>query len=175
MTKEQFTSDLANWNSFLPLLWEALEATTGDVIELGVGEGSTQKLHDYCAERGRNLRSYESNKEWFDKFTHLNSKGHDVIYVGNNWEVMLENEMLYEKIGVLFSDEAPGEMRKYNIAMLSGKAKVVVVHDSEPDADPGYKLSYVSSIFNFALRYEEFPAHATLMTDDVQVLHKVEL
>jgi len=163
MTREQFISNLSHWNSFLPLLWEALESTSGDVVELGVGPGSTEKLHDYCNFKQRDLYSYESNLEWyrlFESFRKGYNAGaiHSIEYVGNNWEPVIEKHR--EPIGVLFSDEAPGEMRKYNIAMFAQTTQVIIAHDAEPSNDGGYKYSLLKPLFKYTLLHE-FPGAST--------------
>lgn len=164
MTREQFISDLSHWNSYLPLLWLALENTTGDVVELGVGDGSTKKLHEYC-HRKRKLFSYESNLEWYRTFEYLRAGYgypdgviHSVEYVGKNWEPAIENHRY--NIGVLFSDEAPGEMRKYNIAMFAQTAQVIVAHDAEISNDGGYKYSLLKPLFKYT-KLHEFPGAST--------------
>lgn len=158
MTHEKFLTDLSYWNSFLPLLWEALENTTGDVIELGIGPGSTQKLHDYCQEKGRKLYSYETDYDWYKQFEHLINDNHKIECVRSNWQVMIEAHRNH--VGVLFSDEAPGEMRKYNIAMFCNLADAVIVHDAEQSNDGGYKLSLVSPLFKYH-KLHDFPGAST--------------
>lgn len=163
MTKEQFTSNLSHWNSYLPLLWMALENTTGDVIEAGMGNGSTHKLHDYCQVKLRDLSSYESDLEWYRKFEdfrtgYISGAIHRIEYVGNNWEIMIERHR--EPIGVLFSDEAPGEMRKYNISMFCNTAQVIIAHDAEPSNDGGYKYSLLKPLFKYT-KLHEFPGAST--------------
>lgn len=158
MTREQFTSNLSHWNSYLPMLWMALEATEGDVIEAGIGDGSTRKLHQYCKDMDRNLFSYESNLEWYRQFELLRSQDHEIEYVGNNWEPMIERHR--GKIGVLFSDEAPGEMRKYNISMFCNTAQVIIAHDAELSNDGGYKYSLLKPLFKYT-KLHEFPGAST--------------
>jgi len=158
MTREQFISNLSHWNSYLPLLWEALQATKGDVVEAGVGDGSTAKLHQYCWDNHRKLFSYEGNLEWYRKFEYYNGNGHKVEYVGNNWEVMVAAHR--SPVGVLFSDEAPGEMRKYNIAMFCNTAQVIIAHDAEPSNDGGYKYSLLKPLFKYT-KLHEFPGAST--------------
>lgn len=158
MTKDQFTSNLSHWNSYLPLLWHALQGTEGDVIEAGIGDGSTGKLHEYCQESSRKLFSYESNLEWYRKYEGMRSQEHAIEYVGLNWEVMVARHR--EPIGVLFSDEAPGEMRKYNIAMFCNTAQVIIAHDAEPSNDGGYKYSLLKPLFKYT-KLHEFPGAST--------------
>lgn len=167
MTKEQFVSDLSHWNSYLPLLWMALENTSGDVVELGMGDGSTRKLHEYCKVNARNLYSYETNAEWFAKFEHLRTAKHKVEYVGHNWEIMLEAHRW--PIGVLFSDEAPGDMRKYNVSMFSLLAQVVIAHDAEESNDHGYRFSWVKPLFKYFKLHESPGASTAAFSNFVDV------
>lgn len=158
MTRENFLADISYWDSFKPLLWQALESTTGEVIELGIGPGSTQKLHDYCQEKGRKLSSYETNYEWYKQFEHLRTENHKIECVYSNWQIMIEAHRNH--VGVIFSDEAPGEMRKYNISMFCNLADVVIAHDSEQSNDGGYKYSLVKPLFKFHKEHE-FPGAST--------------
>lgn len=168
MTREQFISDLSHWNSYLPLLYQALENTSGDVIELGMGDGSTEKLHNYCKENGRNLTSYEANLEWYHKFERFRTQFHTLEYVGDNWQILHEQQC-GKQIGVLFSDESPGEMRKYNVSMFCNTAKIIVVHDSEPSNDHGYKFSLIRPLFKFAKDFEYPGANATAFSNFIDV------
>jgi len=167
MTKEKFLDNLHFWNSYLPLLWMAIENTSGDVVELGMGDGSTEKLHDYCKYNARTLYSYESNKEWFRKFERFRTDLHFVEYVGHNWQIMIESHR--DKIGVLFSDEAPGEMRKYNISMFCNLAQVIVAHDSEETNDHGYKFSLIRPLFKYSKDFEYPGASATAFSNFIDV------
>lgn len=162
-----FISNLSHWNSYLPLLYHALEATDGDVIELGMGDGSTLKLHEYCKVKGRKLYSYESNLEWYRKFEEFRTNEHSIQYIGGNWQPMIENHR--QQVGVLFSDEAPGEMRKYNISMFCNIAQVVVAHDTELGSDHGYKFSLVEPLFKYKKRYEFEGADACAFSNFINV------
>jgi len=165
MTHSDFIGKIENWNSHRELLWKALEATQGHVVEFGVGPGSTGVLDEYCRDSGRMLFSYENNKEWFDKFAHMHSSYHYVNFV-DNWEQALYKHR--ERVGVFFSDEAPGEIRRYNIAMFCNLADVVVVHDSEPAAT-GYGIPLVAPLFKYRKDDPSFPAHTTAFSNFIDV------
>jgi hypothetical protein len=167
LKREQFISNLSYWNSYLPLLWLALENTQGDVIELGMGSGSTEKLHEYCKANARMLYSYETDIEFYRQFEKFRSQRHVMDYVGNNWQIMQERHR--GPIGVLFSDEAPGEYRKYNISMFCNTAQVIVVHDSEAGSDHGYKLSLVAPLFKYRKDFEYPGANATAFSNFIDV------
>ena len=149
MTKDEFLIGMEPWSSHLPILWEALNATEGEVIELGMGDGSTPKLDIACY--GRQLFSYENNLEWYRKYEKYRSETHAIEFT-QNWMEPIERHRY--SIGVLFSDEAPGEYRKYNIAMFCNTAKVIVAHDAEPEAAGGYRYDLVEPLFRYKKRFE---------------------
>ena len=55
--------------SHLTLVSAAFQVTTGPVLELGTGLGSTLMLHGLCGATGRHLHSVESNRQWFDELS----------------------------------------------------------------------------------------------------------
>lgn len=150
MTRDEFISGMDDYSSHLPLLWEALEATEGEVIELGIGNGSTPKLHEYCKQRKRSLFSYENDLEWYRKFEHLRTPTHAIEFT-RNWVEPIERHRY--TIGVLFSDERPGEVRKYNIAMFCNTAQVVIAHDSEKRNNIGYRYDLVHPLFKYHVNH----------------------
>jgi len=167
MSKEWFLSGMDSWSSHLPLLWEALEATQGEVIELGIGNGSTPKLHEYCKEKKRSLFSYENSLDWYRKFEHLHDRNHSIEYT-QNWVEPIERHRY--TIGVLFSDEAPGEIRKYNIAMFCNTAQVVIAHDAEKNSSIGYRYDLVAPLFKYRRIYEhESGVHTAAFSNFVDV------
>ena len=58
----------SDWDSHRPALLCALENTKGTAVELGCGFGSTQILYDYCVKNKRQFWSFDTNKEWANKF-----------------------------------------------------------------------------------------------------------
>lgn len=144
----------------MPILWKALEETEGDVVELGMGDGSTNKLHTYCWDNNRALASYESNLEWYRKYEDYNGWNHKIEYVGVNWQILHEQQC-GKQIGVLFSDEAPGEQRKYNISMFCNTAQVIIAHDADESTDHGYKYSLVKPLFKYH-KLHEYPGASTI-------------
>ena len=166
MEKSNFVNDLSHWNSYWPLLWKALEETTGPVLEFGMGDGSTKKLHDYCQARGRSLFSYDYNNEWAQKFMHLNDTNHKLEYV-QDWDNVTEKHR--EEIGVLFVDHSPGEHRKYEIAMFCNSAKIIIAHDTEKESDHGYRVSLVDPLFKYKKHDTSFVARATAYSNFIDV------
>lgn len=166
MTKENFTANVSYWDSYKPLLWEALQATDGDVLEFGCGEGSTLLLREYCRDNNRKLFSYESDKEWYLKFEHLNNDFHKVEFV-HDWDNVVEKHR--EMIGVAFIDHAPGERRKYDIALFCNTAKILVAHDTELEVDHGYRMSLAWPLFKYIKWDKAFSANATAASNFIDV------
>lgn len=119
MTKEQFLFQISNWDNHRPLLWLALQETEGDVLELGCGQGSTPFLKKYCEKNKRNFFSYDSGLDWANQFGSIYCRD------WNNFDWS-------HKYDVAFIDHAPGEHRKLALKLLKNKAKIIVIHDSEP-------------------------------------------
>lgn len=162
MTKEEFLKDVQNWDNHRYLLWPALEATKGLVVEFGIGHGSTPYLSGYTQSRARHLVSYENNKEWFDKFN--GNFVHEINLV-KDWDLVV----LPFEVDVILIDHAPGERRKIDIAKYSHKAKIIVAHDTEPAADHGYQMRAELKKFKYAVEYESQGAWASMVSNFIDV------
>jgi hypothetical protein len=162
MRKQDFIKVDSNYNSHLPLLWEALEATKGLVIEMGMGHGSTPFLSEYCEQRDRELISYENDRGWLEKFSQYTHRKHFVI----DWNmVSIANNFA----SVVFIDHAPGERRKYDISAFSSKAEIIVAHDTEPAADHGYQMRAELAKFKYCFEYETNGAWATAVSNFIDI------
>src|SRR5688572_10465804 len=104
MTKEDFLKGVANWDNHRVLLWQALEVTSGEVIEMGCGDGSTPFLRKYCHDRKRMLWSYENNEEWFRRMQGYHGQGHHVVHV-KDWDEVSQKHI---HPSVVLIDHAPG-------------------------------------------------------------------
>lgn len=67
--------------SHMALLAAATSITTGPVLELGAGFGSTLLLHGICGAMGRKLTTLESDAEWIKTFVHYGREWHTIKYV----------------------------------------------------------------------------------------------
>lgn len=160
MEKDLFLKDLDNQNNHRILLFEALEKTKGDVIEMGMGHGSTPYLHEYCKINKRNLFSYETSSEWFKKFEHLNTQSHRHTFI-ENWDTV---HNLHKNPSVVLVDHAPGERRKIDIEKWRGNCIYLVAHDTEPAADHGYKMRDILSTYKYMKDYETKGAWSTIVS-----------
>lgn len=155
-----------DWNSHRPILWLACENTNGKIVEAGMGDGSTMLLEGLSWKR--TVLHYDNNKEWVARF-----KDNVVSsFVVDDW---LEDELFGSKIGLLFVDLAPGEVRKDVIEKYKDEAKVILVHDSETSANYVYGMADVLSTFKYRLDYtpEGYP-HTTAVSNFVDVTKWVE-
>lgn len=116
------------WDSHLPLLLAAFEATHGPVLELGVGHCSTPLLHALCHATKRPLLSLESNVVWRDQFGGLETAEHEIRLL-DGWSGW-ESAYAEQDWGLVFVDESPSEHRAEVLAKVAGST-VAVVHDAE--------------------------------------------
>ena len=150
--------------SHYPVLAAALAKTTGPVLELGMGWGSTPLLHAMCAGQ-RDLSSFETDKNWMGLFKWMEKPTHGIGWV-DNWDKFGFGDHWW---AVAFIDCAPGEIRKDLALRLKGKAKFIVMHDALSDGihGAGGNYQYESIIPKF--KYHEFYAvlrPATLILSD---------
>lgn len=165
MTKEQFLLGVSNWNNHLYLLWDALEKTSGEVVEMGCGRGSTPFLREYCKDKNRMLYSYESDFEWHRKFESMNDAIHKVIRV-TDWDVVATS---HKSPSVVLIDHAPGERRKIDLERFMNKAHILVMHDTEPAADHGYQMRQFKKQFRWWRDHESPGAWASIASNYVEV------
>ena len=152
-------AEFDNWCNHRPLLYMALEATGGDVLELGMGKGSTELLADYCRERGRRLRSFEYSREWWEQYRGFQ---HEVTHV-QNWD-----DIHPAVAGVALVDHSPGERRYQDIILMANTVDIIVIHDSEPAAT-GYMLDRVWHLFKYRVDLKSPGAWATAVSNTIDV------
>ena len=156
---EMWESD-NDWDSHRPALWLACENTTGKIIEAGMGHGSTKLLESLVS---RSIGHYDNNKQWIYDLRESYLASTYVI----NW---LDEGLFGENIGLLFVDLAPGEVRKDVIEKYKDKAKVIVVHDTEPGANYVYGMADVLGTFKYRINYTpEGKPHTSIVSNFVNV------
>ena len=143
-----------DWDSHRPLLWLATKKIVDMTYEFGCGHGSTPLLYQL---EDRIFHSFETNPEWANNFKNT---------------VLIENYfcVVKRKIGLLFVDCAPGDVRKTLIEAWAEYASVIIAHDTEPTADYVYGMSGVLSTFKYRVDYrpEGFP-HTTAVSNIIDV------
>jgi hypothetical protein len=147
----------SDWDSHRALLWLAVEHMdkSDSIYEFGSGDGSTPLL----ANTKRWINSYETNKEWADKFIHT-------VHIDDYDHIKFPDGEWVNKVGVLFVDSALGEGRKYLIDKWRNNAKVIVAHDTESGAEYVYGMSEVLSSFKYRLDYQPIGKPATTIVSE---------
>lgn len=139
---DPFFRDVTNVTNHRILLRLALALTEGSshpVLAMGIDPETTRLLHDYCEERGRPLVSLEEDIFAVMRLRQMESRRHEVICAA--WEVAPIEARGPWSVAVM--NHAPGERRKDDAKRLLGRAEVVVLHDTEPNADMGYQFSTI--------------------------------
>lgn len=127
-------SETLAWSSHLPALLACIGATTGPVLELGVGHFSTPVLHAICGAQGRFLASWESDPEWRDAFQHYSTWLHSFYcfpYERITSPAPLSFNLIRKWSVVLIDNSPGGKNRADCFAALLPVSDYVVVHDYE--------------------------------------------
>jgi hypothetical protein len=85
-----------------------------DIVEYGIGFGSTPMLHGLTQAIGGHLYSYETDKRWLQKFLCLESSFHDIFHVktlDSGREPVLPRSV--KGIGLVFIDQGEGYTRPF--------------------------------------------------------------
>lgn len=169
-----FLEGVSNWCNHRPLLYLALELSkSGNILELGCGEGSTQFIHDYGWEHQRCVTSYDYSQEWLDKFLHLkwsNHPTHDFITTKD--PIMLDNTIRQltddKSVSVCLIDHSPGERRWEDARDIANRVDFVVIHDSELAAT-GYLLDRIWPLYKYRINVNSEGACAALVSNTFDV------
>ncbi len=144
------------------LLAAACTITSGSVLELGAGLGSTPLLHGLCGSQGRELLTVESNKEWLDKVSLYHRSWHKFKLVDSFIDLPeYENEW-----GLVFVDHGIAEQRSRSIMSLKN-VPMIVVHDTCYPQLYGYE--YAFRYFRYRWDLNLFPPQTTVLSNHINV------
>lgn len=124
------------YTTFIPVLLKVMEATRGPVLELGSGVFSTPLLHWLCAEKRRELWTFEESSEYFEFAKKFQSRTHHVRQV-QSWDFLKE---LDGEWSVALIDQLHD--RGKTAEMLKDKVDYIILHDSEAPEIYGYDKVY---------------------------------
>lgn len=124
--------------SHLPLLLACVTATTGPVLEIGIGHGSTPCLHSVCCPT-RRLVSLEDSPQWVAIFNEWAVDGHE-LGLDNHENIARysdpENIWGVRRWGVVFIDDSPGgRPRAEQLERFLPVADYVIMHDAQDTGD----------------------------------------
>ena len=164
------SNDLGVYSHF-PVLAAALAKTTGPVLELGMGWGSTPLLHTVCRAQNRTLASFETDRRWMDQFSFLEggevgTRTHHMYFIedwlkGFPWATA-------GPYGVALIDCAPGEIRKDLALRLKGHAKFILLHDALSDPPHGagdYRYDEIIPKFKYHEYYGVLRPPSLILSD----------
>lgn len=126
----------------MPALGYALGASTGPVLEVGIGNFSAPFLHEFCKASRRSICSLEENGQWHSAFRYVDQHGGRVIKARN---YLLDIKELTEvtdglRFGVSFVDSSPGgKCRADLFKFLIECSEYVVVHDYHRENEEAIK------------------------------------
>lgn len=145
------------WSSHRPVLFGAIDflSERGDepvVFELGMGFGSTPQLHDWAMSTQSVLWSVEHDVEWVAKFGWLANQLHHITHLQDpeGWAGTVQH--LVDNCvgaGVALVDQAPAGSRSPVIDVLRERVPLVVVHDTEPTSEHGYRMHDAMQRYRF--------------------------
>jgi DNA-binding ferritin-like protein (Dps family) len=148
--------DIEPWGSHQPLLIHVMNTISeGNVIELGMGDCSTPLLHFLCEKQGRNLFSYEFDKEWCDKYKSYESDFHKIQLLNeinfHNGDYLLQRN----HYSIALIDSHPAWTRQFSMSLLKDSVDFFIVHDTfyisngEKVSDNNYDFSEFKNVIHF--------------------------
>lgn len=133
-------TNAVNYRALLALALDLTEGSALPVLAMGLAPESTRLLHDHLAARGgRKLVSIEEDIFAAAALRGMESERHEIRCAA--WDVAPLEAGGPWSVAIL--DHAPGERRRGDVLRLLGRCEIVVLHDTEPAADHGYKFSEI--------------------------------
>lgn len=139
------------------VLRKAVEISSGPVLELGTGWGSTPMLHELC--KNRLLISVDHDENWICQYEKFKGQNHIVLHCKDYSEV----DILLRNIdfSVVLVDHAPAERRIIDIIKMLN-VPYVVVHDTH---DPAYGYELIYDKFKYRYQYKELIPYTSVLSN----------
>ena len=160
-----------NYGTHLGALIKAVNITSGDVLELGIGIFSTPYLHYQCLVSKRNLVSYDNDASWVKKFAahpfyhHMYEDPYHKFVAVSNWD----DADIEKPWDVALVDHNPSERRIVEIRRLADHAKFIVIHDSNEEQERTFHYSEIYPLFKYKKVWDKDDNHATLLSNFVDL------
>ncbi len=163
--REAFAGVRSAYETHRPVLCEAvLRVSSGIILELGAGEGSTPALHEVSLLTGRPVVTIDNDHAWTERFAHLRSDNHAVVHVA--W-ADLDNSLFQAlPYAIALVDSEPPGRRVVDLRWLASRAKVVVVHDTE---NPNYGYDAALDLFRYKTTYQGHVPWTSVLSNFVDV------
>ena len=143
-----------DFNTHRKILKHYLEHTDGNIIEFGVGYGSTPIILDHIKNTNRHLISIENDAEWINKIKtdFPPSDNHSYVLLNDHNEIPLISKVIREKIAnisICFIDNKPWDARIIAMNEFKNVAEYIMIHDV--DYFPN------NNLFGKRLKYPDSP------------------
>ena len=146
------------------LLKAACALVGGPIVEFGAGDYSTPLINELYP--GRPKITIESRLEWILRLAHFSLWDHTFVF---NPSPFFCVEMA-ANAGVVFVDCDPaGDRRKIVEWLAKSEAKLVVVHDTEPDGCPAYDWGNCWSLFKYRLHDNSQTPWTSLLSQTIDI------
>jgi len=149
-----------NYGTHLGLLIQAVNKTSGPILELGVGIFSTPYLHYAAISSGRQLVSYDNHRGWLKFFIPYQSLSHQLILVRGWDEADIERSW-----DVALVDHSPGERRRQEVGRLASYAKYIIIHDANEKDDREYHYSEIYPLFKYRKVWDKDANSAAILSN----------
>lgn len=151
--------------SHLPLLTAACTISTGSVLELGAGFGSTFMLHGICASAKRKIVTIENDKNWIAAFNFYKRPWHEFKLVSS----FVGLPEYSQNWGLAFVDH--GILGERGIALASvHHVPIVVCHDTcHEDLNYFYDNIYPLRTFKYRFDFHWQGPMTSVLSDTVNV------
>lgn len=160
-----------NYGTHLAPLIQAVNKTTGDILEMGIGIFSTPYLHYQALISRRHLTSYDNERGWVNRFANSINSGHmyqgpyhELIYV-QNWD----DAKIEKPWDVALIDHSPSERRIVDIKRLVNLAKYIIIHDTDPRKDREYHYSEIYPLFKYKAVWDKDANPAAVLSNFIDL------
>lgn len=141
----------------------AMQIDKRPVLELGMGDTSTQLLHDYCESTGKVLYSVDDDDNWRIKFA---SMAADFHVISKDTPADFPIESLQWSVALV--DHKPADDRYRELERLRGRCGIIVLHDIGSCIWP---LASLKTMFKYAVEDPARPGEPPtgVVSDDSDV------
>lgn len=146
----------------MPVIARVMEATTGPVLELGMGNYSTPLLDLMCHESKRALVSYDDGPTWFKMNAEWGQSDYHQVFLIDNYD-RADIETAHWSVAII--DHRPALRRLTEIRRLANNTDYLIIHDTEPECDKLYKYSRIYPLFKYRYDYKLCRPNTTILSN----------